>query len=487
MKKFTQDEVNSILWRAYDSFKYRENIHVNRDYLLTIFFIKYITDRSIDEDFDIIQVDDKSSFHYIYSNKYSNDIGDLINQGLRKLEENNPSKLGGVFQQLDYNSEEYLGNWEERNEVICNVLEEINSLNLNKNNLEDSNIPANSFAQFIEATEFELSRKMDNNYTPMELGRLVVDLINPEKEESIYDPSCGIGAIIAAAFNKTKGKETKIFGQVKDERLFRLCKINMILNDIKNEDIKLGDVIGKPAHIVGNQLQKFDVVLSYPLYMVEKWTKIFEEKNKEGKFAMKEELDPYNRFLFGLPPSNSAEYVYILHMINSMSEYGRMGIITYSGVLFRGGGEGKIRKNIIDENLLDAIIMLPERMLVNTSVSPVILLFRKKRKIKDILMIDASSDKYIFEGRHINKFQPHIVDKIVDTYNNFYEYSGFSRKVSIEEIHAKDYNLYIPKYLLPLQETKRRDINQIKQNILRIKAKLAEVEYEIESLINKGI
>lgn len=271
MKKFSQDEVSTILWRAFDSFKLIGDIYITRDYISVLFFLKYITDRSRDDDFNIIVIDNKSDFDYIYSNRYSYNIGDLINEALNRLEDNNKSRLEGVFWSLNYNFEEYFNNAEERNEAIIKTLEVLKVLRLSKDNLEDINIPANSFNQFIQTIEFWLSKKDESNYVPAELGQLVANLLNPKEGESIYDPSCGIGELLTICYSKTKNEQTEIFGQVKDEKLFRLCKINMVLNNIRNEDIKLGDFIVNPLHLEGNQLKKFDIVLSHPYHLKANW------------------------------------------------------------------------------------------------------------------------------------------------------------------------------------------------------------------------
>ena len=188
---------------------------------------------------------------------------------------------------------------------------------------------------------------------------------------------------------------------------------------------------------------------------------------------MSAELDIYKRFSLGVPPSSKGDYAFILHMINSLdNEKGRMGVILPHGVLFRGASEGKIRKQLIDFNLLDAVIGLPANLFYGTSIPACILIFKKNRKNEDILFIDASGEGNFEKGKNQNILRDEDIQKIVSTYENREIIEKYSYKATIEEIKENDYNLNIPRYVDTFEEEEMVDIDEVKQNIENIEKEL---------------
>lgn len=484
MKRFSQEDVNSSLLRSFNGIRDKIRIDLCRDYILGLFFIKFITDKVKDEEFFYINLDNLN-FDYIYSNRNSDNLGEVINKVLDNLQDLNKTKLDGVFDDLDYELNYGFENIEDRNKGILQIVEELNSLNLSKDSLEDEDIPGKSFVSFIEIVGYELGKDNSNRVILNDLVDLLVGLVNPKARDKVYDPSCGYGPFLVNAFNGLKKDKLEVFGQESNKSLYRLCKINMILNGIEDEDIRLGNPISNPLHLEGNNLKRFDLVISYPPLFLKDWTHNFATKENKDKFEMRRDSDPYNRFELGIPPRNKSDFVYLLHMLTSLNDNGIMGAIVPLGVLFRGAAEGDIRKNIINKNLVDAVILLPEKIVPTTGLAFAIILFKKNRKTEDILMIDASLDKYIINERFRNILKKDVIEDILESYKNYENKEGFSKLTSIDEIIESEYSLYVSRYLQPIQEIVDVDIKNIKKDILRIKSSLAKVEHEIESLINE--
>lgn len=453
---------NAIIWKAFEAIKFKEDNEIYRDYILAIFLLKYLSDKEANGS---IILDTTANFDYIYRNRKVDHIGKLINDVL--IEIDIKFQLDGIFNNLDFNSDANLGGINKRDERLSTMLEEMNKLDYTS---KDSN-PTEPFNYFIEAVEY-YNKNLRYNFTPPELVKLISSLVDLRDNDTIYDPDCGYGSLLAYAYSEVNG--AKLFGQTDEENLYRISKINMLINGIEDANIQLGSVINNPKHLEGNSLKKFDVAISNPVYMSKKWTNSFVPKFK---------TDPYNRFEFGIPSENKVEYVYISHMLNSLNDNGRMAILTIPSVLFREGLEGTIRKNLIENNLIDAIISLPPKLIAHTAIPYVIVLFKKNRKRKEIIMIDASSIDHVIKDSPIkNKLCIESSKQIIDAYKEFKDIDSLSRVVSLDEIRNNDYNLNIPKYILSNED--EIDPNSIKKGIRRVEEELSRMQNQIRKLIN---
>ncbi|HLS53412.1 MAG TPA: N-6 DNA methylase, partial [Tissierellaceae bacterium] len=207
--------------------------------------------------------------------------------------------------------------------------------------------------------------------------------------------------------------------------------------------------------------------------------------DNDEKFRMSANLDPHGRFEWGVPPASRGDYAFVQHMLYSLAENGRMGVILPHGVLFRGASEGRIRKQIIDMNLLEAVIGLPEALFFGTGIPACIMLFRKNRNRKDVLFIDASGeDNYEKDGNR-NRLKEEAIEKIVETYNNYETIDKYSYVASLDEIKENDYNLNIPRYVDTFEEEDPVDMEEVARNIANIKKELKEVEEEMARYLDE--
>jgi type I restriction enzyme M protein len=251
-----------------------------------------------------------------------------------------------------------------------------------------------------------------------------------------------------------------------------LCRMNMLVHNKDAARIEWGDTIGSPKLIERDALMKFDVVVANPPFSLDKWG----AENAEG--------DKFHRFHRGVPPKSKGDYAFISHMIESAKEEGgKVGVIAPHGVLFRGGGEGRIRKALIEENLLDAVIGLPEKLFFGTGIPAVILLFKKGRNTKDVLFIDASGE--YAEGTNQNKLGEDHIKKVVATYRAFQTVPKYSYRAIREEIAENDFNPNIPRYVDTFEAEKEVDLKAVQKEIETLDGQLSEVRKQMAGYLKE--
>lgn len=505
ISKTTQDQINSTLWRAADTFRGKIDSSLYKDYILVMLFIKYLSDvykehyeeyaekyngneerikRALSRERFIL--DEKSTFDYLYNERNLNNIGEIINKALEHIEETNKAKLRGVFRNIDFNSEVILGRETDRNAILKTLLNDFKNLDLRPSMLEGNDVIGDAYEYMIAQFASDAGKKGGEFFTPSMVSELLSRLVKPEENDRIYDPTCGSGSLLIRASKKVKSGKVQIYGQERNGQTQALCKMNMFLHGIDDAKIENGDTLANPLHLEDGKLMKFQVVVANPPFSLDKWAMGFAGAEVEDKkFKMESALDPYRRFDWGVPPSSKGDFAFIQHMLYSLAEEGRMGVVLPHGVLFRGASEGKIRKEIIDLNLLDAVIGLPENLFFGTGIPAVILIFKKNRTRNDVLFIDASGDTHYEKGKNQNKLREEDLQEIERVYNNYETVDKYSYKASIEEIKENDYNLNIPRYVDTFEEEEMIDMDAVAKNIDNIKAELKEVEEQMAKYLRE--
>jgi len=247
--------------------------------------------------------------------------------------------------------------------------------------------------------------------------------------------------------------------------------MNMFLHEMDNARIEWGDTINNPQLREEDTLMKFDVVVANPPFSLDKWG------------AEEASADRYSRFHRGVPPKSKGDYAFITHMIETLNEHGRAGVVLPHGVLFRGSSEGKIRKQLIQENLLKAVIGLPANLFFGTGIPATILIFDKDKKTDEVLFIDASSEYE--SGKNQNKLSTDNINKIYDTYKAWETTDKYSYVASRAEIEENDYNLNIPRYVDTFEEEEPVDIAATQKEIASLKSELAEVESQMADYLKE--
>jgi len=490
--KPTQDQINTALWNACDTFRGAFDSSEYKNYILVFMFIKYLSDVWKDhynelkerygDDEELIQrklkrerfvLPDNCSFDYIYEHRNDTDIGEKIDKIFAKIEESNLEKLDGVFRNISFNSDK-LGQTKDRNRRLKNLINDFAKPELDfRPSLWEGkqDILGEAYMYLLEKFASGAGKKGGEFFTPKEVSSLLAKLVSPKEGDRIFDPTCGSGSLLIKVAEETKGKDNKptnnfaIYGQESNGDTWALSKMNCFLHSMDSAQIEWCDTINNPKLKEGDALMKFDIVVANPPFSLDKWG----HENAEA--------DRYKRFLRGVPPKSKGDYAFILHMIETTLPTGKVGVIVPHGVLFRGSAEQKIRQKLIEENLLEAVIGLPTNLFYGTGIPAAILIFNKAKITKDILFVDAS--KEFDDGKKQNVLRPQDISKIVTAYKDFKTIEKYSSVVKPEEVAENDFNLNIPRYVDTFEEEEPVDITEVQKNIIQLEAELVEVRDEM--------
>ncbi len=491
--KTTQEVINNVVWKACDTFRGTMDSSQYKDYILSMLFVKYLSDfykekldqlhEKYNDDNERIQralqrekfvLDESCTFEYLLQHKEAPNLGEIINKALERIEEDNHEKLEGIFRNVDFNDRKVLGDTKERNSILKHLLEDFSDsrLDLSPSKLLGNDIIGDSYEYLIAHFASDAGKKGGEFFTPSEVSTLLAKLVQAKEGDRIYDPTCGSGSLLIKASQEVGSKNFAIYGQEKNGQTQALCRMNMYLHEINDAKIEWGDTIRNPLHIEENRLMKFDVVVANPPFSLDKWGADFAEH------------DSFKRFNdYSIPPASKGDYAFVIHMIKSLNENGRMGVVLPHGVLFRGASEGRIREKLINDNLLDAIIGLPANLFFGTSIPACILVFKKNRATNDILFIDASRE--FDKSKNQNNLNDAHITKILETYQARKEVEKYSHIATLEEIQENDYNLNIPRYVDTFEEEVKVDIEATKKNIESIEQELLHVKTKMDSFLKE--
>jgi type I restriction enzyme M protein len=490
-EKIRQEQVNSIAWKACDTFRGVVDPSEYKNYILVFLFLKYLSDvwkdkkdlynQEYNGDKERIErrlsrerfmVPEKCDFDYIREHSNDNNIGEIINQALENIEEANRGKLEGVFRNIDFNSESNLGQTKDRNKRLKNLIEDfaVPQLDLRPSNTGTHDIIGNTYEYLISRFASDAGKKGGEFYTPSEVAILLSKLIQPQKGNRIYDPACGSGSLLIRVANEIHDNNYSLYGQESNGSTWALCKMNMFLHEKDNARIEWGDTLGNPKLVENDSLMKFDIVVANPPFSLDKWG------------AETASHDRFNRFYRGVPPKSKGDFAFITHMIEStVTDSGKVGVIVPHGVLFRSSSEGRIRQSLIEENLLDAVIGLPANLFFGTGIPAAILLFKKGRKTTDVLFIDSS--KEFDNTKNQNKLRESDIEKIFNTYVSYQSVDKYAYRASFDEIQNNDFNLNIPLYVKTFEEEEEIDIPALQKEINEIENELSEVRKQMNSYL----
>ena len=438
-----KSELYSSLWASCDALRGGMDASQYKDYILTLLFVKYVSDKFTGEDYADIEVPQGGSFDDMVKLIGKKNIGEGINKVIAKLAEAN--NLRGIIDKVSFNDPDKLGRGDEMVKKLTKLIEIFRrpELDFSKNRAEDDDLIGDAYEYLMQKFATESGKSKGQFYTPAEVSRILAKVVGLSRVTSpsatIYDPACGSGSLLIRALNEAPIALSG-YGQEKDTTTAGLAKMNAVLHDWATATIMAGNTFSDPQYFEEGSdetvLRRFDYIVANPPFSIKNWTDGVKEY---GRF------DGYGE----RPPEKNGDYAWLLHILKSLKRTGKAAVILPHGVLFRGNAEGEIRKKLIKTGYIKGIIGLPANLFYGTGIPACIIIIDKENadERNGIFMIDASRD-FVKDGNK-NRLRERDIYKIVTTFNEQITTDPhYARFVPMSEIKGKNgYNLNISRYI----------------------------------------
>ncbi|MDM0663318.1 type I restriction-modification system subunit M [Clostridium perfringens] len=475
MAKLTLQELESTLLQCANILRGELSAAEYKDYIFGMLFLKRLNDEfdeereerrkefledGLDKEEVIELLEDPSIYETFFVPEQARweklrnltlNIGPELDKAFKALEdEPKNSELVGVLSTTNYNDKEKVPD-----KKLAQLLVLFSTVNLANSNLESEDILGDAYQYLIKQFADQGGKKGGEFYTPTEVVKVITNILKPQEGDRIYDPTCGSGGMLIQSIEYVKKygvnpKNLSLFGQEINLSTWAICKMNMLFHGAKGADIQKGDTIREPKHTESGALKVFDKVLANPPFSLKNWG------------AEEASHDAFHRFTYGIPPKSYGDLAFVEHMLASLNMKGKMASVVPHGVLFRGSAEGKIRKGFIEDDLIEAVIGLPQNLFYGTGIPAAILVLNKakseERKNK-ILFIDGSNN-FVKEGNK-NKLREEDIEKIITAFDKFEDVEKYANVIDLETIKENDYNLNISRYVDTTEEEEQVDIEKV--------------------------
>jgi type I restriction enzyme M protein len=515
MEKLTLDTLESWLWGSADILRGSIDSSDYKNYIFGLLFLKRSND-VFEEEVDAIMgrenisredAEDETYFQmppearWDNIKKHTENIGVILDKAFASIERENTS-LEGVMTATKFGDKEKLSD-----EVLQRLLRHFNQHSLRNEHLVSKDLLGDAYEYLIKMFADDAGKKGGEFYTPRGVVQLIVQLIKPQPKQKFYDPTMGSGGMLIEAARyvaeQPDGKvgnnvNVSLFGQEKNLGTWAIGKLNMLLHNYMDADIRKGDTLINPQHKDdNNELTLFDRVIANPPFSMDKWwtpaeNSIEVKLDKNGKEKKvtpnyaKVVTDPFGRFQYGVPPRGYADLAFLQHMIAVLKQDGKAGVVLPHGTLFRSGVEGKIRKGLLDADLVEGIVGLPSALFYNTGIPASIWIINKNKTEAQkgkVNIIDGSSD--FKEGKNQNELLAEHITKIVNAYDGVADVDKYMRVVDIAEIIENDYNLNISRYIDTSEPEPEIDIPTVTQRLSDLDKREALVDAKLAEYLKE--
>ena len=518
-----KNELGKTLWDIANSLRGAMMADDFRDYMLSFLFLKYLSDNYVEfakkelgtdypdiknivkeeteivksplqiwyaanpEDIDLFEAQMRKKIHYVIKPKYlwdniaenartqSNELLKILEEGFKYIEEQSfETSFKGLFSEINLNSEKLGKNYAERNTLLAKVInkikEGVSKLDTATDTLGDA------YEYLIGQFAANSGQKAGEFYTPQGISSILSKIVTldcqdpksgkKKKINKVLDFTCGSGSLLLNVRHEMGANGIgKIYGQEKNITTYNLARMNMLLHGVKDTEFEIhhGDTLVNDWSILNSmnpsKKMEFDAIVANPPFSY-RWEPK-EETAKDFRFSR-----------YGLAPKSAADFAFLLHGFHYLSGDGTMAIILPHGVLFRGGKEETIRKKLLSDDNIDAVIGLPANLFYSTGIPVCILILKKCRRTDDILFINASSEEHYEKGKRQNSLRPEDINKIVETYQLRREENRYSRKVYMREIKDNGYNLNISRYVNLSKEEEKIDLVEVHRQLVATEKKI---------------
>lgn len=431
-------ELYSSLWASCDELRGGMDASQYKDYVLTLLFMKYVSDKYAGDPYADIEVPEGGSFQDMVALKGDKEIGDKINKIIGALADKNGLK--GVINVADFNDEDKLGKGKEMVDRLSNLVSIFDGIDLSANRVEGDDLLGDAYEYLMRHFATESGKSKGQFYTPAEVSRVLAKVVGitseTRQDQTVYDPTCGSGSLLLKVADEALRGLT-IYGQEMDNSTWALARMNMFMHGYPSHEIWRDNTLSSPYwKNEDGSLKAFDFAVANPPFSYKSWS--------NGVILTS---DPFKRFEYGTPPDKNGDYAFLLHILKSLKSTGKAAVILPHGVLFRGNAEARIRQNLVRQGYIKGIIGLPANLFYGTGIPACIIVIDKENTHRrtGLFMVDAS--KGFMKDGNKNRLRSQDIHKIVDVFNRQIELPRYSRMVGLEEIEKNDYNLNIPRYI----------------------------------------
>ena len=441
----------SSLWRSCDELRGGMDASLYKDYVLTLLFVKYVSDKYAGQPYAAIVIPEGGSFDDMARQKGQPEIGDKMNKIIGALAEANGLK--GVIDLADFNDGDKLGKGKAMVDRLSNLVGIFEGLDLGANRAGGDDLLGDAYEYLMRHFATESGKSKGQFYTPAEVSRILARVVGvtPQTPQTTtaYDPTCGSGSLLLKVADEAGPEGLTLYGQEKDTATAALARMNMILHDAPSAEIWRDDTLAEPywttTDAAGNPaLVRFDIAVANPPFSTKSWTS-----------GLDPEADVYGRFSYDtptgkalvVPPTKNGDYAFLLHVLASLKSTGRGAVILPHGVLFRGNAEGTIRESLLRRGLIEGVIGLPANLFYGTGIPAcIVVLDKSQAATRDAVFLVDASRGFRKDGPK-NRLREQDIHRVVDTYHQRRNVPGYARLVPLAEVAANDYNLNLPRYV----------------------------------------
>lgn len=447
----SKEELERHLWRAADILRGSIDSADYKHYIFGLLFYKRLNDVWLEEYDDRLKTykdaawaahPEEHRFHipsgcfWADVRKKSTDIGTELNVAFRAIEDANP-RLKGIFQDVDFANRERFPD-----HLLDALLQHFETYRLRVADVP-STMLGDAYEYLIAQFADDAGKKGGEFYTPKPVVRLMVELLRPEPDMTVYDPTCGAGGLLLEAVHHMQRaghdpKSITLYGQEKNLNTWAIGKMSLFLHDIDDLFIERGDTLLEPKHLADDKsVKRFDLVTANPPFSLKAWG------HKVWKAG-----DPFGRDIYGCPPKSYGDLAFVQHMVASLASGGRMAVVVPHGVLFRGGAESKIRRGLIEDDLIEAVIGLAPNLFYGTGIPAAILFInRDKSPARRGKLLVVNGEKEYVPGKNQNGMSDENVARLAGAVHHFVDIDLLCKVVGLDELAENDFNLNLTRYV----------------------------------------